>query len=193
MPTRELPSPELLRQLLRYEQKTGELFWLPRSVGIFNETAKRPAAHTMKNWNAKFSGKRALVSVNRDGYRHGGIFHRNFLAHRVIWAMQTERWPHLGIDHINGDRADNRWVNLRQADQQENLRNTRIYSKNKSGHTGVCWDSGAGKWRATITVSGRSIYIGIYSEIADAIEARSQAEMKHGFHQNHGRKENGNH
>ena len=164
---------ELMRQLLACNPETGLLTWLPRKGGA-------------RGWNARHSGKAAFTAYDGNGYRHGTIFDRKFKAHRVIWALHYGEWPE-SIDHINGIRDDNRVANLRSVTQKENTRNQKIRSNNTSGVMGVCWDKQACKWRAQITAGGRNISIGVFTDFDDAVAARNAADIKHGFHANHGR------
>lgn len=103
------------------------------------------------------------------------------LLHRVILS------PEKGeiIDHINGDPLDNRKCNIRVVDSTENNRNTRIPKSNKTGRIGVC--KLGDKYRATITVNYKSIHLGEYTTLEEAIIAREDAEAEFGFHKNHGR------
>lgn len=175
------PTPEILRQLLDYDTDTGVLTWKLRPAELFSNKRQQNA------WNARYAGKPALTCVSKGGYLQGSIFNRNFQAHRVIWAIQTGAWPTGEIDHENGIRHENWWGNLRDVSSQENSRNIAIPSNNTSGHIGVYWNKRLGRWLATIKVGGRDIYLGCFIEIADAVAARKAAEVRHGFHANHGR------
>ena len=161
----ELPSPELLRKLLRYEPETGDLFWEKRAISFFL-TDK-----AAKTWNSRFAHKPALVAIDTHGYRRGEIFGRGYLAHRIVWAHQTGAWPKNQIDHINGIRTDNRWTNLRAATQIENMRNRRSERNATSSYLGVCWDSNSMKWKAQI--AGK--HIGNFSCEIDAAKAYDRA------------------
>lgn len=162
MPNRADITPELLRQLFLYDPETGLLAW-----------KKNPS-------------KEALKTVDNRGYKVGGVLGMHFQAHRVVWAMHYGEWPNK-IDHINGDRLDNRIVNLRNVDFRENARNRQLSSSNKSGHYGVVWLPDLNKWRAMIGVDKKRISLGLYEKKEDAISARADANKKYGFHPNHGR------
>lgn len=170
-------TPELCRQLLRYEPETGKLFWRERPTEFFIDE------RSWKIWNTKNAGKEALTASSR-GYRVGMV--RGFMmkAHRVAWAIHYGIWPEV-IDHINGNPADNRIVNLRSVTQQGNLCNQRRRSDNTSSRTGVYPDKGG--WTAEIKLGAKKRYLGRHDTLAAAIEARDRAEKEMGFHPNHGR------
>ena len=183
-------TPELCRQLLRYEPEVGKLFWRRRPIDMFADE------RGWKSWNTKWSGKEAfttLKTVRRKGTRIydpcfvGSILDMKFKKHRVIWAIVYGVWPEV-IDHKNGDPLDNRINNLRSVSQRENKMNTRLYANNKSGCIGVHWTSKVGKWTAAIKINGRKKHLGDFEDLSAAISARREAERNHGFHENHGRK-----
>ena len=171
-------TPDLLRQLLRYEPETGKLFWKLRDVPEGN-------LH-IHSWNARLAGKEALTAKDSRGYFHGTILYSSLRAHRVIWAMHHGEWPKGEIDHINHDKTDNRADNLRVVSHKQNLRNRSLHKNSSSGFTGVVWHKSRGKWRAQIGVNGVTKYLGLFETIDDAIAARKAADSKHGFHENHG-------
>lgn len=142
-----------------------------------------------RSWNARFSGREALASSSGShGYLDGAINARGVLAHRVIWAMTYGYWP-IGIDHVNGDRRDNRIANLREATQAENMRNTKTRCDNKCGIAGVWQLRRSGMWRARIKRDGISVDLGTFPSKDLAAAARDDAARKYGFHPNHGRAE----
>lgn len=180
MAERILPTPDQLRQLLRYEPDTGKLFWKERPESMFYGLAY-PAKRLAKVWNSKYADKEAMTAVRGSGYRTGRVFSRQYQAHRVAWAIYHGTWPSKDIDHINGNPGDNSISNLRLATVSENMRNTRIRSDNKSGIKGVFWAERYGKWEAQIAVHGKSIALGRFSDIGDAAAAyRNAAEKLHG-------------
>ena len=100
--------------------------------------------------------------------------------------MVTGEWV-TELDHINGDRLDNRIENLRPVTRQENLKNQKRSIANTSGVTGVYWDRETGKWRALIRIGGKVKTIGRFLSFEEAVMARKEAERKNGYHANHGR------
>ena len=185
MAKKPIPTPEELRQLLRYDPETGRLFWLPRDVSWFRD-GWNTAQSSCRTWNTKNAGREAFTTVSR-GYHVGRVMDVLLRAHRVAWAVHYGYWPSMNIDHINGDRSDNRIFNLRDVDQSVNLKNTRRSSRNTSGVTGVSWNRECSKWQANIKSEQKITYLGLFDQLCDAKTARKQAEARMGFHQNHGR------
>lgn len=184
MAKRELPSPEVLRQLLRYEPETGKLFWLPRDYIWFPDTPSGRKA--CRSWNARYADRPALDCA-RKGVKHGNVLDTPVLAHRAIWTIVHGEWPSGDIDHINGDPADNRLCNLRDVPHAENLKNMSARADNTSGFTGVSYQKSRGRWIAQISVGGTTRSLGTFCTAVEAIEARQKANEQYGFHANHGR------
>jgi len=122
------------------------------------------------------------------GYRVVGIDGSSYKLHRIAFLYMNGEMPPSGVDHIDGDKENNSWSNLRLATQQENSRNKKIYKRNTSGVNGVSWCKRSEKWVASIRVSGKTKHIGYYSSLDDAAAQRGLAEKKYGFHPNHGRR-----
>ncbi|QWY83223.1 HNH endonuclease protein [Rhizobium phage RHph_X2_25] len=172
---------EQANELLQYESDTGKLFWLPRPARMFTSTSH------WKRWNTRFANKEAFVTRHGEGYRMGVVLGHKCLAHRIIWLLCHGAWPLGQIDHINGDRTDNRIANLRDVSNAENMRNTSRRSDNTSGVTGVYLNREMKKWAADIRVDGRTISLGLFETINEAATARSAANSKYGFTDRHGR------
>lgn len=122
----------------------------------------------------------------------GRVNYKILRAHRVIMAMLTGDWPPHEVDHINGDKSDNRPENLRLVTRTENGRNARKPLHNTSGIIGVSWHKAAQKWRASIKVNSVNKHLGVYRTKSEAIAARKRAESEYGFHGNHGRETSSN-
>lgn len=177
-----LPSKEELEKLLRYEPKTGLLFWRKRTEDLFI-TGGHTASHTCAKWNGRFAGQEALVKMGH-GYRCGRLNRDYVMAHRVIWKLMTGSDP-IQVDHIDGDRSNNRWTNLRNVTASENRRNTARRSDNTSGVVGVFWNKQTKKWSANIVL--KTVHLGSFNSFDEAVAARKAAEVEYGFHPNHGR------
>ena len=108
-----------------------------------------------------------------------------YKAHRLAWLYTKGYWPKNQIDHINHNNSDNRIVNLRDASHSENQRNAKRAKTNTSGYTGV-HKSNNRKWVVRLSDKSKSVYIGTYSDINKAIEAREKANRVYGYHKNHG-------
>lgn len=169
-----LPSPELLRKLLRYEPDTGKLFWLPRDDNFFLSSG------AAKRWNNKYANNGAFLT-NLNGYRSSEMFEKTFYAHRVIWAMQTNKWPDCEIDHIDRDRTNNIWTNLRLASTSQNRANKQSKPNSTSKYLGVCWMKKDKKWRAQIRKNKKDFFLGDFvCEIEAAKAYDAKAKELHG-------------
>lgn len=168
------PSPDYLRQRLRYEADTGRFFW--------REASCMPAC-----WNGRYAGKEALTFIDKDGYLRGSVCGRGVAAHRVAWAIHYGEWPKHTIDHINQDPSDNRIENLRDVSVKENSRNQRLRKNNTSGAVGVYFDKRRGKWQARIQAGKKYRSLGMYIDKSDAISAYRVAAREIGMHPNHGK------
>lgn len=185
MAKKPLPTPDELRQLLRYEPDTGKLFWLEREPSMYGGATSRE--WVCRRWNSTYAGKESFTTIDPIGYFHGSILGYRCRAHRVAWALAHGDWPLGQIDHINGVKTDNRLVNLRDVTHAENGRNAKRTRSNTSGVTGVRWYAERNKWVSKIMVNGVQYTLGYYLNFDDAVASRKAAEVKHGFHPNHGR------
>jgi len=171
----ERPSPDLLRKLLRYEPETGSLYWLERPLEMFKSERAR------NSWNTRYAGNPALTADSGHGYLIGCVLNQMQKAHRVIWAMQTGAWPTDEVDHINRNRSDNRWANLRQATRSENMRNVSSDPKSKSQYLGVSWYAAKQKWQAQISAGAWRKTIGRFDDEVSAARAYdAAARLYHG-------------
>jgi hypothetical protein len=175
MATKDLPSPDVLRQLLRYEPDTGKLFWRKRGPEWFL------SLRSWKRWNTCFADRMAMNQANTHGYMQGTLLSRKEQAHTVIWIMQTGRPPKVCIDHKDGCRSNNRWDNLREATVAENNRNRRLNGSSASGVKGVTWNKARSKWQARIVTDGTHVFLGLFETVDGARKAyRSASCNLHG-------------
>lgn len=147
-------SVEAVQQRLGYDPDSGSMFWL-------------------SSYRLSKIGKVAGYK-RKDGYIVIQVAGRLYLVHRLAFVCMCGRWPRTGVDHINGNPGDNRWVNLREADSDQNHWNMKVFANNTSGHRGVTHHHRNGKWVAEIWHKRKKYYLGSFNtkELAsDAYEA----------------------
>ncbi len=159
------------------QEELVKIFKYDEDSGIFTYISKR---------GKKNIGDTA-GSYMTNGYVTIGINGKAYLAHRLAFLFMTGEFPPEQTDHINQVRDDNRWCNLATKTNQENSCNHTLRSTNSSGWTGVCWGKREQKWRARIMVHGVEKYLGTYHDIDEAVASRKEANLKYGFHENHGK------
>jgi hypothetical protein len=106
-------------------------------------------------------------TINSKGYHVTSINYKPRLNHRLVFLMHHGYLPKM-IDHIDGDKLNNRIENLRPANPFENACNSKLRSKNKSGYPGVSWSSQSGKWKVTIQIAGKKMHVGFYTSLEEA-------------------------
>lgn len=147
---------QLLKEYLEY--RDGHLWWIKKRQGI--KVGQR-------------------YGSNNHGYIRGGFFGKHFYEHRLIWLYHYGKWP-MYIDHINGDRSDNRIENLRVCTQQQNTYNTRARPLSTSTYKGVHFRKDTSKWVAQYTHNGKNIHIGCFNNEKDASNAyKAATEVLH--------------
>lgn len=139
-------------------------------------------------WKVKRPGRGCVVgkeagTAAHHGYRAVMVDGKKHYVHRVIWEMHRGSIPNdRCIDHIDGNRSNNKLENLRLVTLSENQRNT-IKSRNNSlGIMGVYL------FKSGYLVQCASKYIGFYGDFFEACCARKSVERKMDFHPNHGRR-----
>jgi len=126
-------------------------------------------------------------SLNGRGYLHINIDGKFMLNHRLSFLYMTGKIP-IKVDHEDHIKINNIWKNLRSATPTTNNMNMSIRSDNKSGFTGVCWNEKRSKWESQIRLYGKNKHLGYFKNKKNAITARKAANIKYGFHKNHGMK-----
>lgn len=139
---------EQLKELFDYDDATGNLVWKVDRV------------------NRKLIGKIAGC-IHHTGYRHIIVDNNRYLGHRLVWLWHYGFMPIKELDHINGSQDDNRIENLREATHAENMQNRKkANTSNLSGLLGASKDGN--RWRATIKINYRRIYIGLFDTPEEA-------------------------
>lgn len=144
-----------LKSLLAYDAETGAFTW------------RKPRG-------GQVAGSQAGC-LNRNGYTEITVHRRIYKAHRLAWLYTYGEWPPAEIDHINGNKSDNRLANLRPATRAQNVANTALRSDSASGVKGVHWSGSSRKWQAQIKHNGKSKHLGVYANIEDAAAAYRRA------------------
>lgn len=151
-----------LRELLHYDKESGEFVRIKRSkdVGRGGGSVGKVAGGI---------DDQGYVRIMVDSVRHK--------AHRLAVLYMTGSMPADEVDHINGNRSDNRWVNLREATKAENMQNVRrAHANNSTGVLGVSFENDRRKWKAHICVNGRKRTIGRFTTQEAAHAAYLQAK-----------------
>lgn len=100
--------------------------------------------------------------------------------HRLAFLYMTGEWPAHQVDHINADRADNKWANLREATISVNAQNRRAaLAGSSSGLLGASWDSKHERWKAQIRVNGRTRHLGYFGSPEAAHQAYLMSKRAH--------------
>lgn len=149
---------DVLREMLHYNQKTGVF---TRKIAIANQPAGSIAG-----------------CLNKDGYIRISVNGREYLGHRLAFFYNTGAWPAKLVDHENFVRSDNRWSNIRPASFNQN-NHRRVVAPNATGFRGVTFISKTGRWRAKISVSGKSVHLGVFAAPALAHRAYVKASQKY--------------
>jgi mRNA-degrading endonuclease RelE of RelBE toxin-antitoxin system len=117
--------------------------------------------------------------LHKDGYRYMAISKRLFLEHRLAWLYVTGEWPACQVDHVDGNRSNNAWYNLRASTVQQNRMNSLGQKSRTNPYPGVYrTHKGNGRFAAQIKKDGEVMYIGVFDTAEDAYVARKSAEIE---------------
>ena len=167
-----MTTPSLTQEqvLALFEYRDGELYWRERPRSDFKTDI------TYLQWNPKHAGKRAgcysgpYVTTRIDNVPHS--------LQRIIFLMHHGYLPEI-VDHADCNPKNNKIENLRAATKADNQRNQPLPRHNTSGHKGVVWHKAGQKWLARIKHAGRSIHLGSFKNIEDAVKVATLAREKY--------------
>lgn len=150
---------ERLKELFDYNPETGEFV---RQTSISQCRAGEVAGSLDK----------------QTGYLRISVDGRQYWAHRLVFLYMTGGMPKKYVDHINRNKTDNRWVNLRDVSQSENLLNGGAHKRNTSGVRGVSWSKHLSRWMISARMDGKNRYLGSSKVFDEAVSIRKAWEAK---------------
>ena len=151
-----------LREILNYDPETGIFTW-------------------KKKTSKKIVIGKIAANLRPSGYMQISLYGRRYMAHRIALIWMYGGCNSFDVDHINGNKSDNRIINIRPATRSENKQNRlSIQPNNKSGYSGVDWHEHSNGWRATITTMRKQKHLGIFKTPQEAYEAYIKAKRE--FH-----------
>lgn len=158
MAAKILPTPEELREVFAYDPETGI---------VTNKVTRQ------------YKAKQGMEAGNlcAQGYRTLMFRRKNYRTHVIAWVIQTGHWPDKEIDHIDGNRSNNKWKNLRLATRAQNCLNVPMHRDNATGFKGVTKEKRTGRYIAQIFFQGKHHHIGAFrtpEEASLAYQAKSK-------------------
>lgn len=151
-----------------YNPITGQLTWRRRKPSHFAHCAD--PAHACASRNSRFANRPVVRGLN------------NTSKAQACWeAMTGEKVD--AVQHLNGDTSDTRWCNL--SSKHSGRKRTKRNKNNTSGQAGVSFHTQSDKWMASIRSNGKRIWLGLFSDKQDAIDARREAEIKYDYKPTH--------
>lgn len=149
---------ERLKELLDYNPETG----------VFVNRVRR---------NNRAKAGDVTGCVGSCGYKRIQINGKLYLSHRLVFLYMEGYLPEHFVDHIDRNKLNNRWSNLRHVNHQCNLRNTGNHCSNKSGVKGVCLDKRNNKWKAYIKLDSKLRNLGHFNDFLEVVCHRLAAEQ----------------
>ena len=159
-----MPTASELHEIFTYQD--GKLFWKKKTAKCVKIGAEAGLKH----------GK---------GYLIVPIQYKHYYVHRVVYMMHHDNEPYI-IDHIDGNKSNNRIENLRPATRHQNARNSSKQKNNTSGAKNVYWNKGKQKWQVSICVNNKIKHIGTFDDFDKAKQSAYYARIQyHGEYARH--------
>lgn len=153
-------TPDELKSMLIYNEITGEFLWKDNAI--------------RRHVSGNVAGNKSVW-----GYVEIRLNRKLYKAHRLAWLYHYGKWPADAIDHIDGDRANNRIANLREASSADNSQNLSVRKTSISGINGVSYDSSRGMWLAQLSVNKTRVLNKRFKTKDEAARAYAAAKMKY--------------
>ena len=147
---------DILKHHVTYDPDTGKFY----SNGI--------------RFSSRKKGEEVGTIHKTKGYMYLVIKNKTYRAQRLAFLYMTGNWPVHQIDHINQDKTDNRWCNLRDVTPAINCQNRKLFSTNTSGYKGVVWQKHCNKWQVLCRANGKQHYLGLYENKEEAIKVAKE-------------------
>jgi hypothetical protein len=122
--------------------------------------------------------------VTPHGYRYIQLAEKKYAAHRLVWLIETGSFPSKHLDHIDGNKLNNCFANLREVTVKQNSENKIAQKNNQLGIRGVCFNKRLGKYIAQIQHNGKNNHIGVFETIEQAKNAYFKQRDKLFTHHN---------
>lgn len=166
----KLPTKEFLDECFLYDQDTGVIVWRARPLHHFKND------RYMRAVNNRMAGSIATCVTNN--YRIVSLGGHHYRINRIIWKIMTGNDPVNLIDHRDNDSLNDRWLNLREATDAQNRRNSKLNRVNKLGIKGVSFRRNKSKYRASISLNGNHIHLGYFDTSEDAKDVYDKAAIR---------------
>lgn len=139
---------EIVSNYLSYNSETGQLY----------QKKKRP----------KVQVGSVAGCLTPKGYRYIQLLGRKYPAHHIVWMFETGSFPNYFIDHIDRNKSNNRFSNLREVTNKQNCENRLAQKNNKTGYKGVSFNSKLKKYVSQIQHNNINIYLGVFDSAYEA-------------------------
>jgi hypothetical protein len=148
-----------LKEVLSYDKETGLFTWI-KKLGVRTIIGD------------------VISAINNSGYIHVQINKKKYLGHRLVWLYEFGEFPIEFIDHVDGNRANNRLSNLREASNSQNMMNRKVNTNSKLKTKGVCFHKKLNKFQVACQKNGKRIFLGTFDNLVDAKNAYISFAMK---------------
>ena len=161
-----------------YEYASQCLAYCPHTGAITRKFRPREHFETEKGWKIsnKWAGKEAGTKVVGD-YRYVKIDGSMYAVHRLAFLLMNGSFPDNEVDHINGNKSDNSWSNLRVCNRIQQNQNIKVKNTSASGIKGVFFNKRANLWFSTIRHNGKRIHLGYFKTKEECAAAYAKAAI----------------